>query len=135
MSWPPFTLLTEIMAASPRKTDYGDGQTSEDYYALYGLYANWDWEARFPVFDTGIDSLNLNNFVSLPAPGVQSISKAFQSNCIDSSTFTSTPSIIPYGLTLVCGGKERATASNSVDSLLHTVHALFLLPLPLLPGV
>ncbi len=90
MSWAPVTLLIEIMAASLRKTDYGDGQTSEDYYALYCLYANWDWEVRFPVFDTGIDSLNLNNFVSLPAPGTQSISKAFQSSFTDSSAFTST---------------------------------------------
>lgn len=38
MSWPPVTLLIEIMAASPKKTDYGDGWTSEDYYALYCLY-------------------------------------------------------------------------------------------------
>lgn len=34
MSWLPLTLLTEIMAASPWKTDYGDSQTAEDYYAI-----------------------------------------------------------------------------------------------------
>lgn len=81
-----------------------------------------------PDFQFLIDSLNLNNFVFLPAPGVQSISKAFQSSFTDSSAFTSTPSIIPCGLALVCGGKERATASNVVDCLLHAVHPLFSSP-------
>lgn len=82
MSWLPLTLLTEIMAASPCKTDYGDSQTAEDYYAiLWSLLVHLGL-TNFPVSD------KLNDFVSLPTPGVQATGKAFQSSVIDSSAST-----------------------------------------------